>query len=74
MLYAYPLDLLSWKTRRQRRHVCAIFQARCAIFLPVDPQVLSFLHFAVKIDIYDGLIDPLWGGQTCFLMVFHAIF
>ena len=27
---------------RRRRYVCAIFQACCAIFLPVDTQVLFF--------------------------------
>ena len=36
------------KTRRRCRHVCAIFQACCAIFMPVDTQVL-FFHFAVKL-------------------------
>ena len=45
MLYAYPLDLLSWKTRRQRRHVCAIFQASFAICLPVDTQMFFFSFF-----------------------------
>ena len=39
------------KTWRRRSHVCAIFQACCAIFLPVDTQVLYFLYFAVEIDI-----------------------
>ena len=47
------------KTCRTRRHVCAIFQACCAIFLPVNTHVLFFLHFAVKFDIKDGWIDTL---------------
>ena len=34
---------------KTRRHVCAIFQACCPIYLPVDT---FFFHFAVKIDIY----------------------
>ena len=37
------------KMRRRHKHVCAIFQPCCAILLPVDTQVLFFLHLAVKI-------------------------
>ena len=39
---------------KTHRHACTIFQACGANFLPVDTQVLFFLHFAVKIDIKDG--------------------
>ena len=41
------------KTRRRRRHVCAIFQAFCAIFASGHASIVV-LHFAVKIDIKDG--------------------
>ena len=34
---------------KTRRHICAIFQDCCAIFLLVDMQVLLLLHFAGKI-------------------------
>ena len=47
------------KTGRRRRHICSIFQACCAIFLPVDTQVLLFLHFAGKIYKRDRGIDTL---------------
>ena len=42
-------DVIVGKTRRLRRHVCAIFQACCAIV--AKTQALFSLHFAVKIDI-----------------------
>ena len=50
-IFVFILLLYSivWKTHRRRSHVCAIFQACCAIFLPVDTISIFFLHFAVKI-------------------------
>ena len=36
--YQISLAPIVGKTRGRRRHVCAIFQACCAIFLPVDTQ------------------------------------
>ena len=47
------------------RRLCYFSGLRC-YFLPVYTQVLFFLHFSVKIDIKDGWLDSLRGGQTCF--------
>ena len=65
----------SWKTRRQCRHVFAIFQACCAIVLPVNTEVL---FFAFCCEIWhkrwmNRHPEKLRGGQTCFLMVFRAV-
>ena len=62
------------KTRRWRRHVCAIFQPWCAICLPMDTQALFFAFCCENWHRRWMNRHPksLRHGQTC-LMVFHAI-
>ena len=63
-------------TRRRHRHICAIFQACCANFLPLDTRILFFCILLWKLNIRCMNRHPVSvgsrGGQTCFLMVFHA--
>ena len=63
-------------TRRRHRHICAIFQACCANFLPLDTRILFFCILLWKLNIRCMNRQPVSvgsrGGQTCFLMVFHA--
>ena len=54
--------LIVGKTLRRRRHVSAIVRTFCAIFLPVDTQLLYFLFCCGN-----------WRIRPCLLMVFHAI-
>ena len=63
------------KPRGWRRHVCAIFHASCAILLPMDTQVLFFISLSCEIwrmRRMNRYLVKYRGGQTCFLIVFHA--
>ena len=83
-LQIYHTYVIVGKTCRQRKHVCAIFQACCAIVLPVDTWVLFFLHFTVKFHITQtpskvkGWPNMLFNGILCYfeanlelLLLFH---
>ena len=61
-IFVFILLLYSivWKTHRRRSHVCAIFQACCAIFCQWTRKYCFFLHFAVKINALHEWIDTMW--------------
>ena len=54
---------------------CAIVQALWCYLLPLDTQYCFFAFCFENLHMIwmNGQLVSLWGGHTCFLMVFHAI-
>ena len=60
------------KMRRRRRHVCAVFRARCVIFFANGHA--SAVFFCILLQEAEEAPCKPRGGQTCFFsMVFQAI-
>ena len=69
-----PNYLLVVKTRRRADAVCAIFRFAVLIFCHCTRKYCFFLHFAVKIDIFDEWIDSRHPFELLLLCYFFLRF